>query len=55
MNHVFTGTAAFAVGPAVVSKFLATFKEYPPSQRRSSFSIDQIVEKMQQSFSAESH
>ena len=46
--------AAMAVGPAVVSKFLATFKEYPPSQRPSSFTIDQIVEKMQRSFSAQS-
>jgi arylsulfatase A-like enzyme len=33
----------------VVGKFLATFKEYPPSQRAASFSIDQIVEKMQKS------
>jgi hypothetical protein len=29
---------------------LTTFKEYPPSQRPSSFSIDQMVERMQQSF-----
>jgi hypothetical protein len=29
--------------------FMATFKEYPPSQRPSSFSIDQLVEKMQKS------
>jgi len=33
----------------VVGKFLATFKEYPPSQRAASFSIDQIVEQMQKS------
>ena len=33
-----------------VANFLATFKEYPPSQRAASFSIDQIVEKMQRSF-----
>jgi hypothetical protein len=39
----------------VVGKFLATFKEYPPSQRPSSFSIDQLVEKMQRSFEAQSH
>ncbi|MGY8665831.1 arylsulfatase [Bradyrhizobium sp. UFLA05-109] len=39
-------------GPAIVSQFLATFKDYPPSQRPSSFSIDQVVEKMQQSFEA---
>ena len=36
----------------VVGKFLATFKEYPPSQRASSFSIDQIVEGMQRSLNA---
>jgi arylsulfatase len=37
-------------GPAIVGQFLTTFKDYPPSQRPSSFSIDQMVEKMQQSF-----
>jgi arylsulfatase len=35
---------------SVVGEFLASFKDYPPSQRPSSFSIDQIVEKMQRSF-----
>jgi arylsulfatase len=49
------GAGPFLASPAVVGKFLATFKEYPPSQRPSSFSIDQLVEKMQQSFNAESH
>ena len=29
----------------VVGQFLATFKDYPPIQRPSSFSSDQIVEK----------
>lgn len=28
------------------AKFLATFKDYPPSQRASSFTVDQIIEKM---------
>jgi arylsulfatase A-like enzyme len=37
-------------GPIVVSEFLATFKEYPPSQRAASFSIDQVMEKLQRSF-----
>src|SRR5580704_3915985 len=32
---------------AVVGNFLSSFKDYPPSQRAQSFSIDQIVEKMQ--------
>jgi arylsulfatase len=40
---------AFFVSQPVVAKFLATFKEFPPSQRAASFSIDQIVEKMQES------
>jgi arylsulfatase len=46
------GAGPFLASPAVVGKFLATFKEYPPSQRPSSFSIDQLVEKMQKSFEA---
>jgi arylsulfatase len=37
---------------SVVGQFLTSFKDYPPSQRPSSFSIDQIVEKMQRSFEA---
>jgi len=36
----------------VVAKFLATFKDYPPSQRPASFTIDQIIEKMHQNFDA---
>jgi arylsulfatase A-like enzyme len=46
------GAGAFIAAPAVVGKFLATFKEYPPSQRPSSFSIDQLVEKMQKNLEA---
>lgn len=46
--------APILFGPPVVAKFLATFKDFPPSQRPSSFSIDQIVEKMQKSFEATS-
>jgi hypothetical protein len=37
---------------AVVSQFLASFRDFPPSQRAQSFSVDQIVEKMQRSFDA---
>jgi arylsulfatase A-like enzyme len=32
-----------------VAKFLATFKDFPPSQRAQSFTIDQLIEKMQKS------
>jgi len=44
------GAGIIIAGPAVVSEFLATFKEYPPSQRAASFSIDQVMEKLQRSF-----
>jgi hypothetical protein len=48
------GAAVIVAGPAVVAEFLNSFKEYPPSQRPSSFSIDQLIEKMQRSFEAAS-
>lgn len=44
------GAGIFLAAPPIVGAFLATFKEYPPSQRPSSFSIDQMVEKLQRSF-----
>jgi arylsulfatase A-like enzyme len=44
------GAAVIISGPAVVSQFLATFKEYPPSQRAASFSVDQVMEQVQRSF-----
>ncbi len=45
-------THAYLVVPAqaYVADFLATFKDYPPAQRPASFSIDQIQEKMEESF-----
>jgi arylsulfatase A-like enzyme len=46
------GSGPFIASQAIVAPFLATFKEFPPSQRPSSFSIDQLVEKMQRSFEA---
>ena len=36
---------------AIVGKFLASFKEFPPSQRAASFTIDQAMEKLKQSIS----
>ena len=33
---------------AYVGNFLATFKEYPPRQKAASFSLDQVMEKLQQ-------
>ncbi|MCK8043502.1 arylsulfatase [Shewanella sp. 1CM18E] len=40
---------AFMLVPAqaYVAKFLETFKEYPPSQKAASFSLDQVMEKLQ--------
>ena len=32
---------------AVVTQFLATFKEFPPRQKAASFTIDQVVEKLE--------
>jgi arylsulfatase A-like enzyme len=43
------GAGAFMAAQPVVGRFLATFKDFPPSQRPSSFSIDQLVEQMQRS------
>ena len=41
---------AFMLVPAQagVAKFLETFKEFPPSQKPASFSIDQVVQQMQE-------
>ena len=41
---------AFLLVPAqtYVGKFLLTFKEFPPSQRPPSFSIDQVMQKLQE-------
>ena len=38
----------FAASQPLIAEFLATFKEFPASQRPSSFSIDQIVENMRE-------
>ena len=32
---------------AYVGKFLATFREYPPRMKAASFSLDQVMEKLQ--------
>lgn len=41
---------AYVLVPAqtYVAKFLATFQEFPPRQKAASFSLDQVMEKMQQ-------
>ena len=39
---------AFLILPAVekVAQYMATYKEFPPRQRPASFSIDQVMEKV---------
>jgi arylsulfatase len=49
------GMAIILGGPPVVAEFLQTFKEYPPSQRAASFSIDQLMEALQRSFEGHSN
>jgi arylsulfatase len=44
MDHVFILVPA----QAGVAEFLASFKEFPPSQKSASFSIDQVLEKLRQ-------
>ena len=43
----YKGPIALAAS-AVVAKFLETFKEFPPSQRPATFTIDQAMEKLKQ-------
>jgi C-terminal region of aryl-sulfatase len=40
---------------AIVEEFLATFKQYPPSQRAATFTIDQALEKMKEALSGAHH
>jgi len=44
VEHLF----ALVPAQAYVSRFLETFKEFPPRQKPGSFSIDQVMESMQQ-------
>jgi arylsulfatase len=44
MEHIFLLVPA----QEYVGKFLATFREYPPSQKPGSFSIDQALQALQQ-------
>lgn len=44
IDHVFLLVPA----QKVVGEFLASFKEFPPSQKSGSFSIDQVLEKLRE-------
>jgi arylsulfatase len=37
----------FVPAQAVVGQFISTFKEFPPSQKSGSFSVDQVLEQLQ--------
>ena len=45
-DWVIDKAAIVYLGAATTRRFLATFEEYPPSQRPDSWSIDQMTEKM---------
>jgi arylsulfatase len=44
INHIYLMVPA----QAIVASFLQTFVEYPPRQKAASFTIDQVMEKLQQ-------
>jgi len=37
----------FVPAQVVVGRFIATFEEFPPSQKSGSFSVDQVLEQLQ--------
>jgi arylsulfatase len=37
----------FVPAQAVVGQFISTFKEFPPSQKSGSFSVDQVLDQLQ--------
>ena len=39
--------AAFVPAQIIVGQFLQTFREYPPSQKSGSFSVDQVLDALQ--------
>jgi arylsulfatase len=44
MDHIFL----FVPAQTLVGEFLATFKEFPPRQKAASFTIDQVLAKLQE-------
>ena len=45
MDHVFL----YIPAQTVVGQFLATFKEFPPRMKAASFTVDQVLAKLQES------
>jgi arylsulfatase len=51
-DWIFDHAFVYVPAQAVVGNFLATFKEFPPAQEAGSFSINKVVEKLQQGSSS---
>jgi len=49
LDHLFVNVPA----QAIVGEFLATFKEFPPAQEAGSFSINKVLQKLQQASGSE--
>ncbi len=47
-DWLFSKAYVVLAAQAVVARFLATFQQFPPSQRPASFTIDQAMEKLRQ-------
>ncbi len=49
------GSTSFVLVPAqaYVGKFLSTFKAFPPRQKPASFSLDQVMEALQEGMHAQ--
>jgi len=52
-DWLLSNPSGLVIGPTAVTKFLTTFKEYPPSQRAATFTIDQAMEKMKQTLTGQ--
>jgi len=46
-DFVFTNDYLALAATALVAQFLETFKEFPPRQKAASFTIDQVVAKLE--------
>ena len=51
LNHAFV----FVPAQAIVGQFLATFKEFPPSQKAGSFSLDDVLDKLSEGAGGKQH
>ena len=50
-DWMLSNPSMISAGVAIVSQYLETYKEFPPSQRPASFTIDQAMEKLKEGFS----